>query len=88
MSASKLIPYFSSHLAAFGFKASPPDIITLNLVNNTRAFLMLGLALVKLLMPLWTHSSLFLIPALYLLIPLPLYRILMEVQKFQSFRSA
>ena len=35
MSASKLIHYFSSHLAAFGFMAStPPDNITLNSANR------------------------------------------------------
>ena len=35
MSASKLIRYFSSHLAAFGFWAStPPDNITLNSANR------------------------------------------------------
>ena len=35
MSASKLIHYFSSHPAAFGFWAStPPDNITLNSVNR------------------------------------------------------
>ena len=36
MSASKLIHYFSSHPAAFGFQAStPPDNITLNSANRT-----------------------------------------------------
>ena len=35
MSASKLIRYFSSHPAAFGFWAStPPDNISLNLANR------------------------------------------------------
>ena len=35
MSASKLIHYFSSHPAAFGFQAStPPDNISLNLANR------------------------------------------------------
>ena len=35
MSASKLIHYFSSHPAAFGFQAStPPDNITLNSANR------------------------------------------------------
>ena len=35
MSASKLICYFSSHAAAFGFWAStPPDYITLNSANR------------------------------------------------------
>ena len=35
MSASKLIHYFSSHPAAFGFQAStPPDKISLNSANR------------------------------------------------------
>ena len=35
MSASKLIHYFSSHPAAFGFRAStPPDNISLNSANR------------------------------------------------------
>ena len=54
MSASKLIHYFSSHLAAFGFQASlPPDNTMLNPVHKrTDQSLIFRLALVELCMSL------------------------------------
>ena len=74
MLALKLIQYFSNHLATFGFwSSSAPDNITLNpaIRRLMRVFQTFRLALVLLLMPCLIQSSLFLIPELHLLIPLP-----------------
>ena len=62
MSASKLIRYFSSHPAAFGFQAStPPDNISLNLANRKvdQSLSDFRLVLVPLDMLLLTQSSYF-----------------------------
>ena len=68
MSASKLIHFFSSHFAAFGFRSStPPDNTTLTPANR-KADQNFRLALVLLLMPLSTWSSSFLTSELPLLI--------------------
>ena len=75
---------------AFGFQASSTENIFLNPANKKtdQETLIFRLALVKLLMPLNMQSMLFLIPQQYLLISLPLYRILMEVLfKFQKYMS-
>ena len=74
MSASKLIHYFSSHPAAFGFQAStPPDNISLNLANRKVDQSPSGFRLVwvRLHMLLLTQSSSFLISRLPWLIPFP-----------------
>ena len=81
MLASKLVHSFSSHPAAFEFQASsPPHNITLNTTskNTDQSFLIFRLVFVLLLMPLWLQSSSFHIPELHYLIPLPLYKVLME----------
>ena len=59
MSASKLIHYFSSHLAAFGFWSStPPDNITLSIANRKADQSQIyRLVLVLLLMPLLPLST-------------------------------
>ena len=82
MLAFKLINYFSSYPAVFGFWASsPPDNITLipaNKKTDQRFFFpMVRLALVQLFLPLQTQSSLSLIPQLLMLIHMPLYRVMM-----------
>ena len=71
MSASKLIHYFSSHPAGFGFWSStPPDNMTLTPANR-KADQNFRLALVLCLMPLLTLSSSFLASELTLLILFP-----------------
>ena len=74
MSASKLIRYFSSHPAAFGFRAStPPDNISLNSANRKvdQSLSVFRLVWVPLHMLLLTQSSSFLISRLPWLIPFP-----------------
>ena len=61
MSASKLIHYFSSQPAAFGFQAStPPDNISLNSANR-KVDQIFRTVLVPLHMLLLTQSNLFLV---------------------------
>ena len=74
MSASKLIRYFSSHPAAFGFQAStPPNNISLNWPTGRliSLFQIFRLVWVPLHMLLLTQSSSFLISRLPWLIPFP-----------------
>ena len=81
MPASKLIHYFPSHPAAFGFMSStPPDNITLTPATGrlVRVYQNFRLALVLLLMPLLIQSSSFLASELPLLILFPLYQILRQ----------
>ena len=73
MSASKLVPYFSSHPAAFGFWAcTPTDNISLNSANRKAdQSQIFRLLLLPLLMLLLTQSNSFLVFRLPLLILFP-----------------
>ena len=83
MLASKLIHYFSSHPAGFGFQAStPPDNITLNSANRkadqSLSDFQTGVgASLHMLLLTWSNSSL--ASGLPLLIPFPCYLMLREV---------
>ena len=79
MSASKLIHYFSSHSAAFGFWAfTPPDNITLNSTNRKASLnFRLVLVLLHMLLLTWNNSSL--ASGLPLLILFPHYLMLRKV---------
>ena len=78
MSASKLIPHFSSHPAAFSFwPSTTPDNITLTSVNR-KADQIFGLVLVLLLMPVLIQSNSSLTSEWPWLIVFPLYLIWRE----------